>query len=201
LEASNRDEPAEVDPQAAKGLEALTVDEIGEIQRRNWFERNGGNAPSLAGPSLVERVAVTFLHEQPEWEPSEVLKEVKRSILNLRLDYQENLQLALQANLAEGAPEPEISKGMESTVTTAPVTFNIQERQRPAPSEYLVDDPDVIRYVFDNELPTYPEMTPKARKEARRQIRDRAKNFEVQDGRLFHIDKPPARRNQTPGPV
>jgi hypothetical protein len=30
LEASNKDEPAEVDPQAAKGLEALTMDEIGE---------------------------------------------------------------------------------------------------------------------------------------------------------------------------
>jgi hypothetical protein len=31
LEAGNRDEPAEVHPQAVKGLEALTVDEIGEI--------------------------------------------------------------------------------------------------------------------------------------------------------------------------
>jgi hypothetical protein len=146
----------------------------------------------------VEQTAVTLLQERPEREPSKVLKEVKRSILNLRLDYRENLQLALQANLAEGAPEPETSEGMESTVAAAPVTF---ERQRPAPSEYLVDDPDVIRYVFDDELPTYPEMTPKARKKAKRQIQDRAKKFEVQDGRLFHIDKPPARRNQTPGPV
>jgi hypothetical protein len=101
LEASNKDEPAEVDPQAAKGLEALTVDGNGEIQRRNRFERNGENAPSLAGPSLVDPVAVTLLQERPEREPNEVLKEVKRSILNLRLDYRENLQLALQANLAE----------------------------------------------------------------------------------------------------
>jgi hypothetical protein len=201
LEASNKDEPAEVDPQAAKGLEALTVDEIGEIQRRNRFDRNGGNAPSLAGPSLVEQVAVTLLQERPEREPSKVLKEVKRSILNLRLDYRENFQLALQANLAKGAPEPETSEGIESTVAAAPVTFEAQERQRPAPSEYLVDDPNVIRYVFDDEMPTYPEITPKARKEARRQIRDRVKKFEVQDGRLFHIDKPPARQNQTPGPV
>jgi hypothetical protein len=91
---------------------------------------------------------------------------------------------------------------MESTVAVAPVTFDIHECQRPAPSfEYLVDDLNVVRYVFDDELPTYPEMTPKARMEARRQIRDRAKKFEVQDGRLFHIDKSPARRNQTPGPV
>jgi hypothetical protein len=144
LEASNRDEPAEVDPQAAKGLEALTVDEIGEIQRRNRFERNGGNALSLARPSLVERVAVTLLQERPERKRSKVLKEVKRSILNLRLDYQKNLQLALQAKFAEGASEPEISEGMESTVVAAPVTFDIQERQRPTPYEYLVDDPDVI---------------------------------------------------------
>jgi hypothetical protein len=201
LEASNRDELAEVDPQAAKGLEALTVDEIGEIQRRNRFERNGGNALSLAGPSLVERMTVTLLQERPEWKPSKVLKEVKRSILNLRLDYRENLQLVLQANLAEGAPELEISEGMESTVAAALVIFDIQERQRPAPSEYVVHDPDVIKYVFDDELPTYSEMTLKARKEANRQIRDRPKKFEVQDGRLFHIDKPPFRRNQTLGQV
>jgi hypothetical protein len=112
-----------------------------------------------------------LLQERPEREPSKVLKEVKRSILNLRLD----TELALQANLAEGAPEPEISKGMESTVAAAPVTFDIQERQRPAPSEYLMDDPDVIRYVFDDELPAYPEITPKAKKKVRRQIRDMVK--------------------------
>ena len=45
------------------------------------------------------------------------------------------------------------------------------------------------------------EKTAKQRKEARRQIRDRGRQFEFTDGRLWKLDAPPKRVNQVLGPV
>jgi hypothetical protein len=96
--------PAEdvlTDPRIFRGLEELEVlNAVHEMKRQVRFKSNGGEEPTLAVPSLVERVAIAILHDKPERAPEEVLREVKRSVLNLRLEYRENVERALQENLA-----------------------------------------------------------------------------------------------------
>jgi ActR/RegA family two-component response regulator len=70
------------------------------MKRQERFKSNGGEEPSLATPSLVERVVIAILHDKPEKDPEEVLREVKRSVLNLRLEYWEHVERALKENLA-----------------------------------------------------------------------------------------------------
>jgi hypothetical protein len=62
-----------------------------------------------------------------------------------------------------------------------------------------VDHEEVVTYLFEGELPAFANLSTKKRKEARRQIRDRAKKFHIDNGRLFFLDKPPKRPNQVPG--
>jgi hypothetical protein len=69
----------------------------------------------------------------------------------------------------------------------------------PEPQDYLVDDDEVVTYLFKGELPGFANLSTKKRKEARRQIRVRAEKFCIDNGRLFFLDKPPKRPNQVPG--
>jgi hypothetical protein len=69
----------------------------------------------------------------------------------------------------------------------------------PEPQDYLVYNDEVVAYLFKGELPVFADLPTKMRKEARRQIRDRAKKFRIDNGRLFFLDKPPKRPNQVPG--
>jgi hypothetical protein len=145
------------------------------------FKSNGGEEPSLAAPSLVERVAIAILHDKPERDPKKDLRKVKRPVLNLRLEYRENVERALKENLAmqeekeeensEGIPLKERLNAFELTPT-------------PEPQDYVVDDDEVVAYLFEGELPVFADLSTKKRKDARRQIRDRAKKFRIDNGQL-----------------
>jgi hypothetical protein len=171
---------------------------VHEMKRQVRFKSNGGEEPSLAVPSLVERVAIAILHDKPEKDPEEVLREVKRSVLNLRLEYRENVERALKENLTMREERQE-ENGGRGELETRLDAFELTPT--PEPQDYLVDDDEVISYLFKGELPTFANLSTKKRKEARRQIRDRAKKFRIDDGRLFFLDKPPKRPNQVPGVV
>jgi hypothetical protein len=185
------------DPRITQGLEEADVlNAINEMKRQVRFKANGGEEPSLSIPSLVERVAVAILHDKPERDPVEVLREVKRSVLNMRLEYRENVERALKENLTTRDGEQwEASEGIPAE--THLDAFELTPS--PEPQDYLVDDDEVTTYLFKGELPAFADLPTKKRKEARRQIRDRAKKFHIADGRLFFLDKPPKRPNQVPG--
>jgi hypothetical protein len=185
------------DPRITQGLEEADVlNAINEMKRQVRFKANGGEEPSLSIPSLVERVAVAILHDKPERDPVEVLREVKRSVLNLRLEYRENVERALKENLTtQDGEQREASEGIPAE--THLDAFELTPS--PEPQDYLVDDDEVTTYLFKGELPAFAGLPTKKRKEARRQIRDRAKKFHIADGRLFFLDKPPKQPNQVPG--
>jgi hypothetical protein len=79
------------------------------------------------------------------------------------------------------------------------VRLDLTKHNRNKPQDYLVDDDEVITYLFKGELPAVVDLSTKNRKEARRHIRDQAKKFHIDNGRLFFLDKPPKRPNQVPG--
>jgi hypothetical protein len=93
--------------------------------------------PMLAVPSLVERVAIAILHDKPERAPEEVLREVKLSVLNLRLEYRENVKQALRENLAM-QEEKEEENGEGISIETRLDAFELTPT--PEPQDYLVDD-------------------------------------------------------------
>jgi hypothetical protein len=143
-------------------------------------------------------VAIAILHDKPERDPEEVLREVKRSVLNLRLEYRDNVERALRENLA--MQEERAEKDGEATpLETRLKAFELTPT--PEPQDYLMDNEEVVTYLFKGELPGFANLSTKKRKEARRQIRDRAKKFCIDNGRLFFLDKPPKRPNQVPGVV
>jgi hypothetical protein len=121
---------------------------------------------------------------------------VKRSVLNLRLEYRENVERALRENLAM-QEEKEEENGEGIPIETRLDAFELTPT--PEPQDYLVDDEEVVNYLFEGELPAFANLSTKKRKEARRQIRDRAKKFRIDNGRLFFLDKPPKRPNQVSG--
>jgi hypothetical protein len=100
-EAAAPAEDALTDPRISRGLEeSELLNAVHEMKRQVRFKSNGGEEPSLAAPSLVERVAIAILHDKPEKAPEEVLREVKRLVLNLILEYRKNVERALRENLA-----------------------------------------------------------------------------------------------------
>jgi hypothetical protein len=184
------------DPRISCGLEESEVlNAVHEMKQQVRFKSNGGEEPSLAAPSLVERVAIAILHDKPERDPKEVLQEVKRSVLNLRLEYRENVERALRKNLAMQGEKEENGEGL--AIETRLDAFELTST--PEPQDYLVDDEEVVTYLFKGELPVFANLSTKKRKEARRQIRDRAKKFRIDNERLFFLDKPPKRPNQVLG--
>jgi hypothetical protein len=190
-------EDALADPRIARGLQdSELLNAVHEMKRQARFKSNGGEEPSLAAPSLVERVAIAILHDKPERDPEEVLREVKRSVLNLRLEYRENVERALRGNLAMQGEKAE-EDGEAIPLETRLDAFELTPT--PEPQDYLVDDDEVVTYLFKGVLPEFVNLSTKKRKEARRQIRDRAKKFRIDNGRLFFLNKPPKRPNQVPG--
>jgi hypothetical protein len=192
--------PAEdvlTDPRIVRGLQdSELLNAVHEIKRQTRFKSNGGEEPSLAAPSLVERVAIAIMHDKPERDPKEVLREVKRSVLNLRLEYCENVERALKENLAM---QEEKEEGNSEGIPLETRLGAFELTPTPEPPDYLVDNDKVVAYLFKGELPVFADLSTKKRKEARRQIRDRAKKFRIDNGRLFFLDKPPKRPNQVPG--
>jgi hypothetical protein len=166
------------------------------MKRQERFKSNGGEEPSLATPSLVERVAIAILHDKPKRDPEEVLREVKRSVLNLMLEYRENVERALRENLAMQEKRAE-KDGEAIPLETRLEAFELTPTSEP--QDYLVNDDEVVTYLFKGELPGFANLSTKKRKEARRQIRDRAKKFCIDNGRLFFLNKPPKWPNQVPG--
>jgi hypothetical protein len=190
-------EDALADPRIARGLQDWELlNAVHEMKRQERFTSNGGEEPSLATPSLVERVAIAILHNKPERDPEEVLREVKRSVLNLRLENWENVERALRENLAMQEERAE-KDGEAIPLETRLEAFELTPT--PKPQYYLVDDYEVVTYLFKEELPGFANLSTKKRKEVRRQIRDRAKKFCIDNERLFFLDKPPKRPNQVPG--
>jgi hypothetical protein len=185
------------DPRISRGLEeSKFLNAVHEMKRQVRFKSNGGEEPTLAVPSLVEHVAIAILHDKPERAPEEVLREVKRFVLNLRLEYRENVERALRENLTM-QEEKEEENGEGIPIETRLDTFELTPT--PEPHDYLVDDEEVVTYLFEGELPAFANLSTKKRKEARRHIRDRAKKFRIDNERLFFLDKPPKRPNQVPG--
>jgi hypothetical protein len=160
------------------------------------FKSNGGEELSFAAPSLVERVAIAILHDKPKRDPKEVLREVKRSVLKLRLEYRENVERALKENLAM---QEEKEEGNSEGIPLETRLDAFEPTPTSEPQDYLVDNDEVVAYLFRGKLPVFADLSTKKRKEARRQIRDRAKKFRIDNGRLFFLDKPPKRPNQVPG--
>jgi hypothetical protein len=165
--------PAEnvlTDPRIARGLqESELLNAVHEMKRPMRFKSNGGEEPSLAAPSLVERVAIAILHDKPERDPKEVLREVKRFVLNLRLEYRENVERALKENLAM---QEEKEEGNSEGILLETRLNAFELTSTPEPQDYLVDDDEVVAYLFKGELPVFADLSTKKRKEARRQIRD-----------------------------
>jgi hypothetical protein len=193
-EASAHAEDALADPRITRGLQdSELLNAVNEMKRQARFKSNGGEKPSLAAPSLVERVAIAILHDKPESDPQEVLRKVKRSVLKQRLEDRENVKRALRENLTMQEERAE-KDGEAIPLETRLDAFEFTST--PKPLDYLVDDDEVVAYLFKGELPGFANLSTKKRKESSRQIRDRAKKF---NGRLFFLDKPPKRPNQVPG--
>jgi hypothetical protein len=147
------------DPGMTRGLGELELlNAIHEMKRQVRFKSNGGEEPSLATPSLVERVPIAILHDKPEKDPTEVLREVKRSVLNLRLEYRENVERALRENLAM-QEEREEENGEGIPLETRLDAFELTPT--PEPQDYLVDDDEVITYLFKGELPAFANLSPR----------------------------------------
>ena len=199
LEAATREVATE--PHEPEGFDA---DVLQVLARRKNFERNGGLSTPLAESTLAERVAITILTSCPSAHPEEVLGEAKRAILLMRQDCREELLAAVRANLKLG-PDHEASEGItpDSGETSAAQleSLSIEQLPLPEPADYLVGDTEVVDWLCFKKMPVFAEKTPKQRKEARRQIRNRSSRFEYQDGRLWKLDAPPKRANQVQGPV
>jgi hypothetical protein len=165
--------PAEdvlTDPRISRGLEeSELLNAVHEMKRQVRFKSNGGEEPTLAAPSLVERVAIAILHDRPEKAAEEVLREVKRSVLNLRLEYRKNVERALKESLAM-QEEKQDESGEGIPLETHLDAFELTPT--PEPQDYLVDDDEVITYLFKGELPAFADLSTRKREKARRQIRD-----------------------------
>jgi hypothetical protein len=182
-------------------LDSLTVKHAQEWRRQHHFWKNAGNDPITKDSTLGERIAITIMHELPDAEPSQILHTLKDTIVNLRTNYRIELQAAMQNNMdMSGAITVEPAQGL-SRANQVPAPVELAQLPIPAPEDYLLDDKDVARYLFHQELPDYSELPPSLRKEARRQIRDRSRKFAVRDGRLFLVERPPTRQNQVPKPT
>ena len=79
--------------------------------------------------------------------------------------------------------------------------LTLEQFSPPKPEDFLVGDAEVVNWLCYGKMPEFAEKTAKQRKEARRQIRDRGRQFEFTDGRLWKLDAPPKRVNQVLGPV
>jgi hypothetical protein len=101
----------------------------------------------------VERVAIAILHDKPERDPKENLQEVKRSVLNLRHEYRENVERALKENLAMQKEKEKVnSEGIPLERRLDP----FQLTPTPEPQDYLVDDDEVVAYLFKGKLAAMP---------------------------------------------
>ncbi|GAQ91264.1 Ribonuclease H-like superfamily protein with retrovirus polyprotein domain [Klebsormidium nitens] len=159
-----------------KEPEGFDADVLQVLTRQRNFVRNGGYQTPLSQSTLVERVAITILTACPGVPPDEVLAEAKKAILNMREDYTENIISAVRDNLRNRS-QPALSEGIEegpAAETAASAAFDLTNLPLPEPEEYLIEDPQVVAYLCRGQLPDLTELNVKQRKEARRQIRDRA---------------------------
>ena len=199
LEAATREGTAEQEEP-----EGLDADVLQVLKRRRNFERNGGLSTPLAESTLVERVAITILTSCPAADPEEVLKEAKKAILNLRQDCRENVIAAVRENLRArcvGESSEGIAEDTDAISAAQLEAFSLEDLPLPEPEHFLCGDAEVIEWLCRGQMPPFGEMTAKQRKEARRQIRDRAKRFLYEGNRLWKLDAPPKRKNQVQGPV
>ncbi|GAQ93000.1 protein with retrovirus polyprotein and Retrovirus zinc finger-like domains [Klebsormidium nitens] len=149
-------------------------------------------------------MAITILTSCPNADPEEVLREAKKAILNMRQDCRENVIAAVRENLlSRGDQNP--SEGIRDNSNEAGAaqmeTFSQEHLPRPEPEHFLCGNAEVIDWLCRGQLPAFKEMMAKQRKEARRQIRDGARCFLFEEGRLWKLDAPPKRKNQVQGPV
>jgi hypothetical protein len=178
-------------PSRLGALERGTRDEASNEVQVQW---TGGTL--TRGPFSRGACGDSHIARQAGKGPKGILREVKRSVLNLRLEYRENVERALKDNLAmQEEREQENSEGipLETRLDAFELTPTAE------PQDYLVDDDEVVAYLFKGKLPVFANLSTKKRKEARRQIQDRAKKFRIDNGRLFFLDKPSKRPNQVPG--
>ncbi|GAQ92084.1 putative retrotransposon protein [Klebsormidium nitens] len=179
-----------------------SLDAAHELRRKARFIRNGGDAPFLEGTTALERVALSIMISNPDAEEREALRQARLVLLNLETHARDNLEENVLANLEEG-PESEVSATEASPHEDEEEQpeFDIAHSPLPRPLDYLINDDEVALYLFERQYPDLSGRTPSRRKEARRGIRNRAKQFQVRNGRLYVQNKAPRRRKQVPGPT
>jgi hypothetical protein len=164
-------------PRIDRGLkDSELLNAVHELKRQMRFKSNGGEKPSLAAPSLVKRVAIAILHDKPERDPKEVLQEVKRSVLNLRLEYRENVERVLKENLAM---HEEKEEGNSEGIPLETRLDAFELTPTPEPQDYLVDNDEVVAYLFRGELPVFADLSTNKRKEARDKYEIEQRSFEL----------------------
>jgi hypothetical protein len=104
-EAPAPPEDALADPRIARGLQdSGFLNAVHEMKRQERFKSNGGEEPSLATPSLVERVAMAILHDKLERDPEESPKGSKafRAQLEARVSGKRGTGLEGKSGHAKG---------------------------------------------------------------------------------------------------
>ena len=189
-----KDQPAS--PPTFPDLEALTEAKIAEWKRAARFHRNGGNDSAVHTATLAERVALTLIEQDPDLTAADALQRVTTTVQLLRQGLLQEIAASRNppsAPASEPAPTPNPNSGR-------PPPFDLADFPTPDLTEYRIGDPDVAYYLKTSELPTFYELEPRARKEARHKIRKRAKMFHVEGDRLFHLAAPKAKANEPPPP-
>ena len=197
IQAQRESEEATTTPPTFPDLETLTEAAVDEWVRAARFHRNGGNDHMIRTATLVERVAVTLSQRDPNLTAAEALRIVKTTTARLRSNLQEDVALVTQSE-----PTPETTPEPEPTAPNLGAEL-LDFSQFPTPDlmDYVTGDPDVAYFLKTGTLPTFSDRATNARREARRQIRDRARMYHLEGNRLYRLSRPKAQHNQPPPPT
>ena len=183
-------------PPTFPDLATLTEAQVAEWTRAARFHRNGGDDSAVRAATLTERVALTLIEQDPELTAAEALRRVTTTVQHLRQGLLQTIQAA-DALPTEPEPGPEINL---TVAPAGPPPFDLSGFPTPDLMEYQIEDVDVAYYLKTGELPVYANLNSDQRKEKRRNIRDRAKNYHHQDDRLYRLSVPKPHLNEPPPP-